>query len=436
MKVKFVSHASVIVTTSDSTIWSDPWLFGKAFNESWSLSPEAYFDQKWLDEINYIWISHEHPDHFHIPTLKSLPDAFKKQVTILFQENNSDKLTNALKHFGYTNFIRLPHGKKINLTSQTELMCYQVGQMDSILAIKNNGETILNLNDAELSQTDRKYIIKTIAPIDVILNQFSMAGYNGYSDYDTPLKSMALSLLEKVYNEHVSLGARVTIPFASMMYFSTTDNKYINQYANTPLDVYEFFKQHKIANELVVLFPGEEYTIGEEYNLGKSLDRYKELGKFTREYTNSPLIPYEQLLDSFKRLQEVITKRYYKIFLLKLKPLRIYVPDLNQVLLFDLVGNRFIVDEGSNYDIEVLSQPLDFAMKNDFGFQTLGVSARHKVMNNYSNYRWHRIFFSLNNAEIWLTIPLFFNRKNLKWIISRLPGLLGQIRQRYTSQTR
>lgn len=438
MKVKFVSHASVIVTTEDTVIWSDPWLFGKTFNDSWSLFPEAVFDNKWLDEINYLWISHEHPDHFHIPTLKSLPDDFKSRVTILFQRNNSDKLTNALEKFGYKNIIRLPHGKTMQLTLKTEISCYQVGQMDATLAITSGGKTILNLNDAELNSNDRKQIINKIGQPDVVLNQFSMAGYNGYADFEKPLKNMAKSLLEKVYNEHILLKAKVTIPFASMMYFSTVDNKYINNFSNTPEDLQQYFKQHNIDNELVVLYPGEEYTVGETYNSESSLEKYadKIRGRDSLIYSTSPVIPYEKLLTSFQRLHNVITQRYYKFILNKLKPLKVFVPDLDQVFVFDLVGGNFTKYDGRDYDIEVLSQPLDFAMQFDWGFQTLGVSARHKVANNYSNYRWHRVVFSLNNAEVWLKLRLFLTAKNMRWIFSRLPGLLRQVKHRLASQVK
>jgi L-ascorbate metabolism protein UlaG (beta-lactamase superfamily) len=39
MKVTFVGHASVICEVGDVRLWSDPWLNGEAFNESWSLFP-------------------------------------------------------------------------------------------------------------------------------------------------------------------------------------------------------------------------------------------------------------------------------------------------------------------------------------------------------------------------------------------------------------
>ena len=57
MELEFVCHASVIVRTPGTAIWTDPWLFGKAFNDSWSLLPEPSFDLQRLDEIDYLWVS-------------------------------------------------------------------------------------------------------------------------------------------------------------------------------------------------------------------------------------------------------------------------------------------------------------------------------------------------------------------------------------------
>jgi L-ascorbate metabolism protein UlaG (beta-lactamase superfamily) len=84
MEICLISHASVVIR-SDISIWTDPWLIGKAFNDSWSLLPPAAMDDSLFDEIDYVFISHEHPDHFHIPTLRSLTESFKKLITILYQ---------------------------------------------------------------------------------------------------------------------------------------------------------------------------------------------------------------------------------------------------------------------------------------------------------------------------------------------------------------
>src|SRR5689334_12484568 len=83
------------------------------------------------------------------------------------------------------------------------------------------------------------------------LNQYSIAGYNGQNDYAERLPIRAKSILEKLYKIHCFFEVNITIPFASMIYFSTEDNKYINQYANTPRTVYDYFAEHKKNSEIV-----------------------------------------------------------------------------------------------------------------------------------------------------------------------------------------
>ena len=44
MKIHFVGHACIVAECADTSILMDPWLFGKIFNDSWSLLPEPKFD--------------------------------------------------------------------------------------------------------------------------------------------------------------------------------------------------------------------------------------------------------------------------------------------------------------------------------------------------------------------------------------------------------
>ena len=55
MQIQLVSHASVLIRTQDVQIWTDPWLTGKVFNNSWTLLHEPaeaeYRAQKVLNEL-------------------------------------------------------------------------------------------------------------------------------------------------------------------------------------------------------------------------------------------------------------------------------------------------------------------------------------------------------------------------------------------------
>ena len=60
ISIKLISHASILIKTSDVCILTDPWFFSKVFNNSWTLYPKAAWSEKYLDDISHIWISHEH----------------------------------------------------------------------------------------------------------------------------------------------------------------------------------------------------------------------------------------------------------------------------------------------------------------------------------------------------------------------------------------
>jgi len=101
MKVTLLSHASVLVEDGGVVLCADPWFFGEAFNESWSLVCEPAAISTNLQGVTHIWMSHEHPDHLHFPTLKAIPNEQKAQITLLYQEHFSSRMCRALSNLGF-----------------------------------------------------------------------------------------------------------------------------------------------------------------------------------------------------------------------------------------------------------------------------------------------------------------------------------------------
>lgn len=431
MEISLISHASVIIK-SDVSIWTDPWLTGKSFNDSWSLSPPPAFDEKLYDEIDYIFISHEHPDHFHIPTLRSLPDEFKKRVTILYQKNNSEKMFDAFKRFGFPNYIELPHRQTVEITPQTKVYCYQAGTMDSALAVMSGGETIVNVNDCEINAADCQRISSDIGKINVVLNQFSIAGYSGFQDYDNHLPQQSRNILDKMMRNHIDLETDLTIPFASFIYFSSEDNKYINDYGNKPQAVADYFAEKN--QKLVVLYPGETYKTGEAHDSAASLERFHKYydSVETLTYDASEKVPLKDIRAAFEKLAKHIREKYPVSVLKKLlAPVTVEIPDLETTVVFSITSGEFREDKNAAPDLIIKSQPLNFSFSHPYGVQTLGVSARYALVKNFPNWRNHRILFALNNAELYLRPKFLFTSHNLKFFKDRLPGAWNQIRYRF-----
>ena len=78
--IKFINHASVIVSDNNISVLSDPWYDGDAFHKGWNLLHETktHDVEEILNEITHIWISHEHPYHFSILFFKKLKIKIKK----------------------------------------------------------------------------------------------------------------------------------------------------------------------------------------------------------------------------------------------------------------------------------------------------------------------------------------------------------------------
>lgn len=434
MHIRFVGHASIVVRTADLCLWTDPWLSGKVFNDSWMLHPQPVFSETQLQDIDYLFISHEHPDHFHIPTLQALPDAFKKRVIILYQQKGSSKIFPVLKNLGFKDMRAIPHRQRVELTSRTSVYSYQVGGVDSLLAItcKETGQVILNANDAGLSSVDCSLIRRDLGKVDVLLNQFSMAGSNGPAHPHVDLPRVAQRVLSDMLDTHSKLDAKITIPFASFFYFCCEDNKFMNVHANTPRDVVNYF--HQRGKMVVVLFPGDAYDLSGPPPTKTALKNYDAAKKTLENNAYDPIktISYSDIETAFAAFAKHLHNKFPSLLLRRLKPVALRIPDIGITVEFSLSrGYMKHIEEETAIDLTINSQPLFFALTRSYGFQTLGVSARYAVLRKQRNWRLHRILFSLNSAELYLKPRYLFTPEIAHFAFQRFRGAASQILYRF-----
>jgi UDP-MurNAc hydroxylase len=427
MKIHFVGHACVVIECSRTAILMDPWFSGKIFNNSWTLNPAPVFNPAMLDRIDYLWISHEHPDHCHFPTLGSFPNSFKQRATILFQARDSEKMVAAFKGLGYQHFRLLPHREVVPLDSAgARVYCYHAGLMDSALAVLDDGEVILNANDARISTGECKLIRKDLDHVDVLLNQFSLAAYAGFQPAERYLPARAEQILRNMSEVHRALNAQVTIPFASFIYFSAADNKYVNRYANTANDAYDYLNRQ--GRHAAVLYPGHTYQVGARHDSSEALERYNAVpGWDELPYDPIETKPLDAIFDAYAAMAEQIRERYSRAVLLPLRPVTIRIPDLDRTIEFSIA--KGLIAEVSNSqqpDLSINSQPLWFGFKFPFGIQTLGVSARFRLHRNFRNWKMHRVLFSLNNGGVYLKPKYVFTPDFMNYVRSRLAGGMTQ----------
>ena len=347
MKIHFVGHACIVAECADTSILMDPWLFGKIFNDSWSLLPEPKFDPAMLDKVDYIWLSHEHPDHCHFPTLDSFPAAFKARVTVLFQDRDYAKVFGALRKLGYQRFKRLPHRVVVPLSDKpdaTKVYCYHAGLMDSALAVLGQWQVIFNANDARISVGECKGILADIGHVDVLLNQFSLAAYAGFEPHEKYLPQRAKQILENVSSVHRALDAKVTIPFASFIYFSSLDNKYVNNFVNSARDASGYLKG--MASTRRYFIRETAYEVGAEHDSSHALAQFDQLpGVDERTYDPIESKTMAEIVAAYDNLAAQMRDKYSMLLLRMLHRVTIRIPDLDKTVAFRLAsgfarGNR------------------------------------------------------------------------------------------------
>jgi UDP-MurNAc hydroxylase len=327
MKLRFVSHASFSVESNGITLLCDPWLLGKAFNQGWALvSPAASVD--W-ENIDYVWISHQHPDHLNFPTLKSLTRQERQRLTMLYQKHASDRIPKVLQGMGYRSVYELQLHRWIQLAAGFHVMCGSCGSMDSWIAIRAEGVTVLNLNDCVLSLQHLENIARLVGKASILLTQFSFANWIGNNADERG--EIARKLEDFQYRVRF-FQPEATIPFASFIYFCNQENSWMNEFSITPQCIADLN-----LPGVNFMYPGDEWDSTE-----RVLYSMAAVNKYMQDISAEKTIDPTPRAVSSSALQQVVDRtlrcvraRFGRLLIGRIKPFTIYLHDLDRVLLID-----------------------------------------------------------------------------------------------------
>ena len=105
-KLTFINHASYVIETDKSLLIVDPWVEGGAFDNGWSLLDKSITNKMLVEYLTktkkakFIWLSHEHSDHFSVPFLKALKKT-EVEVKFLFQKTLDGRVAQFIKKMGF-----------------------------------------------------------------------------------------------------------------------------------------------------------------------------------------------------------------------------------------------------------------------------------------------------------------------------------------------
>ena len=175
MRITGTGHASMRFDTPAGSILTDPWV-NPAFFASWFPFPDnSQLDWETLGQVDYLYVSHLHRDHFDAEHLKRY---VSKKATVLLPEFPTSQLEDELRDLGFTSFFRtksnqvheLDGGLKVMVQSLISPTDGPIG--DSSLWLEYDGVRVLNQNDARPSDLS---VFAELGHVHAHLLQFSGA---------------------------------------------------------------------------------------------------------------------------------------------------------------------------------------------------------------------------------------------------------------------
>lgn len=277
-KITVVGAAGLLFQWKETNILSDPWMEGPCMLGSWTNYPPSGMLVSDLPKIDAIWISHEHSDHYHEPTLSLLD----KNIPVYLTKFNDGHLAKRLKKLGFTKIREIKTGQSVSITKEIKLISFESASIwnDSISFWKFGNFMILNVNDAGFNWKIKDIVGK----VDLVCQQFTgpTSSYPYAWNHLDEKEKLSIITRQNIgmlnMMQHVSRAcqAKYVIPFANFFELGNPEHlKYMNiQIKNSLKTVVKYFQ---IANKDITvldLIPGESWN-GKTNQIQRRKDREK-----------------------------------------------------------------------------------------------------------------------------------------------------------------
>ncbi len=411
LSVEWVNHASFVVRHNGKSLICDPWLEGTAFKDGWALVSPTKFSYEDFAGIDYIWFSHQHPDHFAPTNLRKIPPEVRRKITVLYQATNDRLVVNWCKSAGFGRVVELPHYEWVTLEDGVSLMCGIVDD-DSWLAFKTPSAVMLNINDCVLKHAEPiERIARAVGPVDVLFTQFSYAQWTGNPPDVERRRQDAREKYNRIALQDRILKPKTIVPFASYIYFCHEENFFLNDSVNLVTDIAQFVESD-LKKTPVVLYPGDVWEVGEAKPWRDNAARYVEdLGQKISAGPTHFRRPVEfgVLESTFNGFIKRLTKKNPYAKRLVTERATVYLTDAEKACELSIEGLRSSNVSANDADIVTSAENIIYALKTPWGGNTLHVSGRF-----YSWQNQHRRFFALmRKLHHYNVTPV-----NVQWVLS------------------
>ena len=413
MDIKFLGQAGLLVTGKNCKLLCDPWFSSSGgFLARWhQFPPNDHIDQKSLKEVDYLYISHEHHDHFDREFLETFP----KDIPLLIANYQTKDFRNELSKIGFSKIIEINDWQKLDLAKDFEVTLFtDPGKYkeDSALLIKCDGFTILNKNDCYLPRDFLKKL-KDFR-IDLLFTQFSGAiWYPMVYDYDDQkMKQVASTVRNRLNTNFIDnvniLNPTYVIPSAGPPCFLEDDCFAFNFEKNGIFpDQHDIINQikNKINSNFNMMLPNDNVFLSKNNNIEFEnnntfdfknkefvLQKYKEKrSPIIANYLNQIPKPKNDLFEKFcEFFQDIFNYSSY------------FTSNVQQLVEFDIQGDyggKWQIDfnknspeifndeiKTANYKFSFDSKYMNLILNEEINFEDFLLSLRLKISRNPDTY--------------------------------------------------
>jgi len=379
VQISLLNHACIKLEIEDVSFLFDPWLHGTCFKNGWGL---RYKNNNAIDEAvtaTHMWISHFHSDHLHIPTLKDIVSK-NDGIRVLANKSLNFDMGPPISGAGFKNIIPLPEREKVHLSKNVTVIRYPTAGIDNMLLILTPSCTILNYNDVNLPSRSLRALIKKLPKIDILFSNFNHAQRlleYPLRDPDTIKKELAQRFLNKLK----IIQPRWVIPYASFHWYLNHLSREQNKTLLTNTELKIWVEKLGSDSKSVLLL-----NVGQKVEFNKKIESPQISGESGMEQIDeldyvkpSSSSPDEILEGTTQFIKNIKKKNIFYQF--SMKPLRIFIPDFNKVLVIDKKG-CFYSKHSEHFDISSYSGELKNWFTSNFGTDTFCVGAHFKTESN------------------------------------------------------
>lgn len=408
MKIQLINHAGAFVDCGEVCLLFDPWIQGSIFNDGWSLltrTPDSVCD---FSRVTHLWFSHEHPDHFHPPSLRAIPEKDREHIEVLFQNTEDKRVVSFCQGLGFR-VRELPREQWVALTPGIEVFCSPMANLDgdSWLCVRTAEAVLLNTNDCNPSEERARAIRQQLPPVDVLMTQFSGAGWTGNVEAHERRSRLGRKNLELAVIQCRELGVRWVVPFASFAWFSHEENSYLNEYA-VRLDEAVREIEARVPTRPVALYPSDAWTVGREHDNDRALERwnvhYEAVRNRRMTLAKSRVVEHEALIEAgrgfFEKLGSQSSPFLVRVYLamasfysrsqlgigrlpnllalaaLRVDPVHLWLTDLERSYRLDLAGLHPTRRAAADCDFRLSADSLMNCFTAEWGGETLRINGR------------------------------------------------------------